>query len=171
MKYQYKFCSNCGELFDKTSDLLYVCPKCDFRIFVSPKPAVGAILLNSKSQVLLTKRSYNPGKGKWGLPGGFVDLGENAYQALKREVFEETGLKVNNFKFFGSFSGEYLYKKINYVTYNSIFICRYNDKQKISISDESTEFNFFDISKIPVDLVAPNEAKLALNKLIQSKLH
>jgi len=58
-----------------------------------PVVGVGAIVLDD-DQILLEKRKNSPGKGKWTVPGGLVDLGETAEQAVIREVKEETGLEV-----------------------------------------------------------------------------
>ena len=58
-----------------------------------PVVGVGAIILDG-DQILLEKRKNSPGKGKWTVPGGLVDLGENVEQAIIREVKEETGLEV-----------------------------------------------------------------------------
>jgi mutator protein MutT len=58
-----------------------------------PVVGVGAIILKNGA-ILLEKRSNEPGKGKWSIPGGVVELGENVRQAVKREVEEETGLIV-----------------------------------------------------------------------------
>ena len=60
-----------------------------------PVVGVGAIILNGE-RILLEKRKNSPGKGKWSVPGGLVDLGETAEQAVIREVKEETGLEVYN---------------------------------------------------------------------------
>ena len=54
---------------------------------------IGAIILNG-NQILLEKRKNAPGKGKWTIPGGLIELGENIEQAVIREVKEETGLEV-----------------------------------------------------------------------------
>jgi ADP-ribose pyrophosphatase len=45
-------------------------------------------------KILLEKRKNEPGKGKWSIPGGLVELGENTEQTVIREVKEETGLDV-----------------------------------------------------------------------------
>jgi 8-oxo-dGTP diphosphatase len=58
-----------------------------------PIVGVGAIILDG-DQILLEKRKNSPGKGKWSVPGGLVDLGETAEEAVIREVKEETGLEV-----------------------------------------------------------------------------
>ncbi|MBN1540384.1 MAG: NUDIX hydrolase [Candidatus Thermoplasmatota archaeon] len=54
----------------------------------------GLILRDGKEnrEVLLIKRLNEPFQGRWALPGGFVDYGENTQEAVLREVFEETGL-------------------------------------------------------------------------------
>lgn len=55
-----------------------------------------ALVLNKKKEVLLIKRSksdsYMP--GKWELPGGKLDAGQDISNALEREILEETGLAV-----------------------------------------------------------------------------
>ena len=58
-----------------------------------PVVGVGAIILDG-DRILLEKRKNPPGKGKWSVPGGLVDLGETAEEAVIREVKEETGLEV-----------------------------------------------------------------------------
>lgn len=60
-----------------------------------PIVGVGAIILD-RDQILLEKRKNSPGKGKWSVPGGLVDLGEIVEEAVIREVKEETGLDVYN---------------------------------------------------------------------------
>ncbi len=59
-----------------------------------PRVGVGAFIKKNDS-VLLLKREHEPGKGKWSLPGGIVNLGEKIRDAIKREVEEEVGLKVD----------------------------------------------------------------------------
>jgi mutator protein MutT len=58
-----------------------------------PLAGVGAVVICS-GKILLEKRNNEPGKGKWSIPGGLVELGETAEQTAVREVEEETGLTV-----------------------------------------------------------------------------
>jgi ADP-ribose pyrophosphatase YjhB (NUDIX family) len=59
------------------------------------RPLVGAgAVVHKGGRVLLVKRAFPPNKGRWAFPGGLVELGESASDAAKREILEETGLKV-----------------------------------------------------------------------------
>jgi mutator protein MutT len=58
-----------------------------------PVVGVGAIII-CDGKILLEKRRGDPGKGKWSVPGGLVELGETTVEAVIREVEEETGLDV-----------------------------------------------------------------------------
>ena len=53
---------------------------------------VGIVVLNKKNQVFVGKRIDNPGNS-WQMPQGGVDKNENFFQAAKRELAEETGIK------------------------------------------------------------------------------
>jgi len=58
-----------------------------------PVVGVGAIIV-CNGKILLVKRRGEPGKGRWSMPGGIVELGETVKEAVIREVKEETGLDV-----------------------------------------------------------------------------
>jgi len=58
-----------------------------------PIVGIGAIIVHD-GKMLLEKRKNDPGKGRWSVPGGVVELGENVTQTVIREVKEETGLDV-----------------------------------------------------------------------------
>jgi 8-oxo-dGTP diphosphatase len=58
-----------------------------------PLVGVGAVIV-CFGMILLEKRKNEPGKGKWSIPGGLVELGEGAEQTAIREVREETSLAV-----------------------------------------------------------------------------
>jgi len=58
-----------------------------------PMVAVGAVVKKDNS-IILVKRTHEPRKGFWSIPGGLVELGEPVKDAVKREVREETGLEV-----------------------------------------------------------------------------
>lgn len=55
--------------------------------------AVGAVLIKDNS-ILLVKRGYPPAKGKWSIPGGVIEAGEDIYSAAVRELNEEAGINA-----------------------------------------------------------------------------
>lgn len=62
------------------------------------------IIIIFKNRLVLVKRKNPPYKGKFALPGGFVEIGESTERAAIREAFEETGLSVEIIKLVGVYS-------------------------------------------------------------------
>ena len=60
-----------------------------------PIVAVGVVVFKEQ-HVLLIKRNKPPKSFKWSIPGGAQDLGERLQETAKREVFEETGIEIEN---------------------------------------------------------------------------
>jgi 8-oxo-dGTP diphosphatase len=60
-----------------------------------PVVGIGAVIIN-QGKIALIKRGNEPSKGKWTIPGGLVELGENLQAAVIRETKEETCLEVDN---------------------------------------------------------------------------
>ncbi|MBI4443151.1 MAG: NUDIX domain-containing protein [Acidobacteria bacterium] len=58
-----------------------------------PRVGVGGVIIE-QGKVLLVRRGSEPMQGEWSLPGGLLELGEELAQALRREIEEETGLRV-----------------------------------------------------------------------------
>ncbi|KHD84172.1 NUDIX hydrolase [Heyndrickxia ginsengihumi] len=87
----------------------------ELRKIVGQRPLilVGSVVLiiNEHDQVLLQQRT-NP-YGVWGLPGGLMELGESTEETAKREVFEETGLHVNDLSLINIYSGKEYFVQLN----------------------------------------------------------
>jgi len=96
LKQEFKFCPLCGtptkekEVYGKVR---VTCPNCNWVYFEDPKVAA-AVLIQQNGSILLARRIFNPNKGDWSLPAGFVDARENPEDAAIREALEETGLAV-----------------------------------------------------------------------------
>jgi ADP-ribose pyrophosphatase YjhB (NUDIX family) len=82
------------------------CPECGFVVYASSKPTAGALCVD-RGRVLLTRRAFEPFKGHWDIPGGFLEEGEDPREGLKRELREETGLEVEPERFLGIWLDRY----------------------------------------------------------------
>jgi ADP-ribose pyrophosphatase YjhB (NUDIX family) len=69
------------------------CPACGFIHFTDPKVGVGVLVVEN-GKILLVRRVMDPERGKWSLPSGYLDQGEDPKETAVREALEETNLQV-----------------------------------------------------------------------------
>ncbi len=62
--------------------------------------SVAAVIVNENGEVLLLDHVLRPALATWGIPGGFMETGEQPEQTVRREIREETGLELENVKLF-----------------------------------------------------------------------
>jgi 8-oxo-dGTP diphosphatase len=101
----WRFCPRCGGILTRDDDHMR-CASCGERYWGNSVPGAQAVL-ERDGKVLLGRRANDPGAGRWDLPGGFIDEGENALAALRRELREETGLEIAVVEFLGTWNERY----------------------------------------------------------------
>lgn len=101
--------------------------------------AVGGLVTNAAGKLLLVRRARDPGKGKWGLPGGFVDRGESVEQALEREILEETQLVVTNSKYLMTHPNSYNYQGVVAPVIDLFYTCRVESLGDLELAKEELE--------------------------------
>jgi 8-oxo-dGTP diphosphatase len=70
----------------------------------TPALTTDCVVFDDRGYVLLIRRKNEPFRGSYALPGGFVDVGERLEDACRRELSEETGLKVGGLRLIGVYS-------------------------------------------------------------------
>lgn len=118
-----------------------------------PLILVGAVvvIVDERGRVLLEERRYP--KGKWGLPGGLMELGESTEDVARREVLEETGLAVNKLQLINVYSGPNHFAVAEngdefYTVTVAYFSNEYEGELKVNES-ESFSFEFFTPTEFP----------------------
>lgn len=96
MTQDLRHCPACGGLLEtrRVDDHdRRVCRACGYVFYRNPVPAAGVILIDG-GKLLWVQRKFEPRKGMWNLPAGFVEYGEHVETCAAREAKEETGLDV-----------------------------------------------------------------------------
>lgn len=110
------YCSQCGSknhYGQIDGNTRYHCKDCKSIHYQNPKPTA-TLLCTFNDSILLVQRAFEPGKGEWGLPGGFLELNETLEEGACRELKEETNLNgkfvklVGNCSHFNSIFGDIL---------------------------------------------------------------
>lgn len=111
---------------------------------------VAVAVINEAGEFLLQKRH----DGQWGVPGGFIELGESTEEAGRREVFEETGLEIGKLDLIGVFSGKQHHVKLQNGDEFYPVTVTYVSKEILggvlrADGVETTEARFFSVSELP----------------------
>ena len=121
---EHQYCPHCGaemETGEAGGRPRDICPNCGFVLYHNPVPGVGLLVEAdppagqetaspvSPSQasgqgLVLIRRGEPPFKGRWALPGGYIEADESVEEAALRECREETGLEVDLLELFGVYS-------------------------------------------------------------------
>lgn len=132
--------------------------------YKNPIPTVDAIIQKSNS-ILLVKRSKDPYKNQFALPGGFVNEGETIEEAIKREVYEETSLEVHPIDILGVYSDPKRDPRGHIMTVVFIvLIVRGNP----SAGDDAKEISWIPIEKIS-DIKVAFDHKLVIHDYLRWK--
>lgn len=94
------YCGVCGAPMDFSTDISKKCPKCGREIW--PELATAIIVLVRRGDEVLLVHAKNFRGDFFGLVAGFVETGESLEQAVKREVMEETNIKIRNVRYYKS---------------------------------------------------------------------
>src|SRR2546427_9772760 len=91
-----RFCASCGGPLSRrrlAGRMRRVCSRCGRVAYENAKPCAGALVVRN-GKVLLVKRGIAPYRGWWDIPGAYLEADEHPEAGARRELLEETGLRV-----------------------------------------------------------------------------
>ncbi len=138
-----KFCSSCGKetVFNSTEGA----PDCECNgppRYPIISPCI-ITLIHDKNRILLGRSKFFPAN-MFSTLAGFIEAGENAEEALAREVMEEVNVKVVNVKYYGSQSWPFPSQLM------LGYFCEYQEGEIYLNDDELEEARWFDLDALPI---------------------
>ena len=134
-----------------------------------PLATVGALIFNSKNEVLMIRT--HKWSGLWGIPGGKIKRGESSLAALRREIMEETALKITDIKFVivqDCISSKEFYRDAHFVLLN--YTCKCAAKNpRVVLNEEAREFQWLKLAAAK-KLKLNKPTKILLEAVSKSKI-
>ena len=157
--YIFRFCPVCGASLKSSKvkehePARLICEKCDFIFYLDPK-LVACTIVEIDNRIVLLKRSVEPEKGKWVVPGGYVDRGEETISAALRETREECGIEVEIKRLHG------VYSYPGWLEVVIVYVAEYISGELI-VGDESMDMKLFGREEIPWEDLAFRSTRDAL---------
>ncbi|WP_077623583.1 NUDIX hydrolase [Sediminibacillus massiliensis] len=113
----------------------------------------GVLVFDLEDRILLHLRADNQ---SWGLPGGFMEMGETVSETARREVFEETGLRLGSLELFSLYSGPKKEKTLpsgdEVAMVQLWFTCKDFQGDLVKENEESLDTGFFALDNLPEKL-------------------
>jgi 8-oxo-dGTP pyrophosphatase MutT (NUDIX family) len=125
---------------------------------------VGSVtgIIDEMGRLLLQQRKYP--NGAWGITGGLMELGESTENVARREILEETGLKVDKLNLINVYSGSQNYIKAeNGDEFYLVTVAYYTEGFKGELEIDKTEsikFDFFYPNELPENIVKSHKVIL-----------
>jgi 8-oxo-dGTP diphosphatase len=113
------------------------------------RPHVGvAVIVVKDGKVLLGKRKNSHGAGTWQFPGGHLEFNESIEACARREVFEETGIKIKNIRL-GPYTNDIFHEEQKH--YITLFVIAKYDSGRLTLKEpeKCDAWNWFEWSHLP----------------------
>lgn len=149
----FQYCPKCGSAnFSVNNEKSKHCADCGFIYYFNSCAATVGLIQNHKGELLVCRRANDPAKGTLDLPGGFLDMHETGEEGMAREIFEETGLVVEQADYSFSLPNTYLYSGFLVHTLDMFFKCTVKDDSVLRAEDDVDECFW-----IPLKEIKPEE--------------
>lgn len=164
-----KFCPKCGSNeFKAKGERSLKCANCGFHYFVNSAAAVACLVTDDVGRLMLVTRGVEPNYGKLDLPGGFIDPLETAEHAVKRELFEELGLRVKTMEYLGSAPNEYVFSEFTVITLDMAFKITAESVENLNPMDDILDYKFYSEEDLNYDDIPAPSIKQFVKEYFKS---
>lgn len=168
------YCIRCGSRLNHARERgqrISRCRACGWIDWFNPAPTASVLIIRGgrgrAARVLLVRRAFEPARGAWDVPGGFVERGETDDRAARREVREELGVGVKIERFIGAFPDVYGVERAP--SFNLYFSGRLRRRDApIRAADDASAFRWFPLDRLPRRLAfkSNGQALRALRRML-----
>lgn len=147
----YQFCPRCAtpmQDYREGHQSRRRCPACGFVHYNNPVPAAGGIILRDGA-VCMVRRAFEPRKGLWSLPAGFMEYDESPRECAEREIAEETGLTARAGNVLGVYSG--FDDPRQHAVLIVYWMDEHDDRSPVP-GDDAEEVHFFPLDALPSEI-------------------
>lgn len=102
-----------------------------------------------RTKILLVQRKFDPYKGLWATPGGFIEMDETLEEAARRELLEETGLTVDHLVFVGMYDAVDRDPRGRTLTAAFVGFATPDQAAQAKAADDAAAVQWFDLDHLP----------------------
>ncbi len=165
---QFRFCPKCGSKhFVENNFKSKRCEDCGFIYYFNSSSATVAVIINPNNELLVGTRAFDPAKGTFDLPGGFVDMDESLEEAVIREVKEETNLDVVEAKYLFSIPNLYVYSGFQVETTDAFFLCKVDNTSNLKAEDDVAKLEFIKLEELDSSKFGLVSVRAGIKRIIE----
>ena len=156
---QRRFCIRCGACLRRVQKAgwprrIDECLRCGWIDWRNPAPTASVLVVH-RGRVLLVRRAVPPARGRWDTPGGFIEAGETAERAARREAREEIGVDVRLERVVGIYPD--VYGQERRPSLNIHFLARLKGRAAaVRAGDDAAALAWFSLRALPRRLAFKN---------------
>lgn len=160
---KFRYCPACAAPFPEGhAGRPLRCGSCGFNYYFNTTCATAALIVRADGQALFIRRAREPAMDKLALPGGFIDEGETAEEAVRREFVEEVGFAPEGIEFLCSQPNLYFYKEVTYPVLDFFFVARASGREVAQALDGVASVHWLDPLAIDPEEIAFPSLRYAL---------
>ncbi len=155
----FDYCPRCGcRQASAPSGNLFACSGCGLKYFFNPTVAAAVFIRRADDgRALFIRRAKDPAKGRLAATGGFIDIGEDAETAARREVREEVGLELSRVLYLSSHTNWYPYAEVEYPVLDLMFVAEAVNPDSARALDDVAGLVWLDpLSVDPAEMAFPS---------------